>query len=89
MGPNGGHAGTGEAYSAACRRFPQLELAIRRLMHASETFCDMCLELAEAETALANVDKVPARLREARRAEWEELVDRLVREIEAALRNRR
>jgi hypothetical protein len=89
MGPHGGQIVTGQAYSAACRRFPRFELAIRRMMLDSETFCDICLELAEAETALANVDKMPAGLRESRRAEWEELVGRLVREIELALYDRK
>jgi hypothetical protein len=74
-----------EALSAALRRYPQFELAIRRLMARSEAFCDMCEELAEAELALSKVDRVPSGLREARRAEWQELIDRLVAEVEAAL----
>ena len=45
----------------------------------------MCEELAEAELALSKVDRVPSGLREARRAEWQELIDRLVAEVEAAL----
>jgi len=69
------------------RRFPQFELAIRRLMDRNETFRDMCEELAEAELALSRVDAAPPPLREARRAEWQELVDRLVGEVGAAIRN--
>lgn len=54
-------------------------------MARSEAFCDMCEELAEAELVLSKVDRVPSGLREARRAEWQELIDRLVGEVEAAL----
>jgi hypothetical protein len=85
MAPQSGPTGKREAFSAALRRFPQFELAIRRLMARSEAFCDMCEELAEAEVALATVNRVAPALREARRAEWQELIDRLVAEVEAAL----
>ncbi|TIQ00305.1 MAG: hypothetical protein E5X60_05425 [Mesorhizobium sp.] len=73
------------AVSAAVRRFPQFELAIHRLMDRSESFQDMCEELGEAELALSRIDKVPPALRESRRAEWQELVDRLVGEVGAVL----
>ena len=85
MAPQSGPTGKREAFSAALRRFPQFELAIRRLMARSEAFCDMCEELAEAELALSRIDKVAPELREARRAEWQELIDRLVGEVGAAL----
>lgn len=85
MAPQSGPTGKREAFSAALRRYPQFELAIRRLMARSEAFCDMCEELAEAELALSRVDGVPSGVREARRAEWKELIDRLVAEVEAAL----
>jgi hypothetical protein len=55
-------------------------------MNRSETFCDMCEDLAEAEWALSKVLEVPPALREARRVEWQELVDRLVAEVGATLR---
>lgn len=45
----------------------------------------MCEELAEAELALSRVDEVRLELREPRRIEWQELVDRLAAEVEAAL----
>lgn len=67
------------------RRFPRFELTIHRLVDRSESFRDMCEELAEAEFALSMVDKMPPTLREARRAEWHELVDRLVGEVGAVL----
>ncbi|CAN7715275.1 hypothetical protein LJR234_006194 [Mesorhizobium amorphae] len=75
------------ATTAATRRFPQFELAIRRLMDRSESFRDMCEELADAEFALSRVDEITPELRGARRAEWQELVDRLVGEVGAALLN--
>ena len=76
-----------KAVSAAVRRFPQFELAIHRLMERDESFRDMCEELAEAELALSRVDTVPPTLREARRAEWQDLVQRLVGEVKAAVMN--
>lgn len=76
-----------EAFSAAIRRFPDFELPIRRLIETDETFREICEELAEAECALSAVDSAPAPLREARRAEWHELVDRLISEVEAAIRS--
>ncbi len=45
----------------------------------------MCEDL-EVELVLSKVDKVPPALHEERRAEWQELVDRLVAEVGAALR---
>ncbi|TIX44468.1 MAG: hypothetical protein E5V36_09780, partial [Mesorhizobium sp.] len=73
------------AVSAAVRRFPQFELTIHRLMERSEGFLDMCEELAEAELALSRIDKIPPALREPRRAEWQELVERLIGEVGAVL----
>ncbi|MER8900793.1 hypothetical protein [Mesorhizobium sp. M0772] len=76
-----------QAVSAAVRRFPQFEPTIPRLMDQSESFRDICEELADAASALSKVDEAPPALREARRAEWQELVDRLVKEVGAELRN--
>jgi hypothetical protein len=60
-------------------------LAIRRLIEMDESFRDICEELADAELALAQVDNLPIAVREARRAEWQELVDRLAGELHAAI----
>lgn len=76
-----------EAFAAAKRRFPDFELPIRRLIETDENFRDICEELAEAEYALSTVESAPAASRSARRAEWQELVDRLIGEVEAALRS--
>jgi hypothetical protein len=86
MEPRGGPTGRERGYAVAVRRFPQAEFAIRKLMSRSESFCDMCEELAEAEFALSKVPGTPPELCEARRSEWQELVDRLVAEVRTALR---
>lgn len=75
-----------EALLSALRRFPELELKIRRMIAADQTFRDMCEELAEAEAALSRVEQLPLPVREARKAEWQEITERLTREIDAALR---
>jgi hypothetical protein len=76
-----------KAALTAIRRFPHFELPIRRLIEADETFREICEELAEAEIALGTVTSMPASLREARQAEWQDLVDRLAGEVEAAIRS--
>jgi hypothetical protein len=86
MATRNGSTGREQAFSAAVRRFPHAEFAIRRLMNRSEAFCDMCEDLAEAEWALSNVPATPPAIREARKVEWQELVDRLVAEVGTALR---
>lgn len=83
-----GQTGSRAALSAALRRYPLFELAIRRLMVADEGFRDICEELAEAELALSKVDDLPPQLRDARRAEWRELVDRLDGELRMMVESR-
>jgi hypothetical protein len=78
--------GREQAFSAAARRFPQAEFTIRKLMNRSEAFRDICEELAEAEWALAHIPEKPAALHQARKIEWQELVDRLTAELATALR---
>jgi hypothetical protein len=73
------------ALLAAIRRYPECELAIRRLIETDEPFRDICEELAEAEQALSKVDYLPDFSREARRAEWQEIVDRLAGELKLVL----
>ncbi|WP_157016734.1 hypothetical protein [Mesorhizobium xinjiangense] len=80
-----GLTGKQAALSAVVSRYPQFELTIRRLFGADESFRDICEELADAERALANVDELPIALREARRMEWQELVDRLAEEARTAI----
>ena len=83
-----GHTGKRAGLSAALRRCPEFELTIRRLIVADEGFRDICEELADAELALSKVNDLPAKLREARRTEWQELVDRLAGELKSAVEGR-
>ena len=87
MSTRDGSSDRHRAVSAAVRRYPQFELTIHRLMDRSESFRDICEELADAELALSKVDQAPPALREARRTEWQELIDRLVGEVGAAVLN--
>jgi hypothetical protein len=80
-----GRIGRQTALLAAIRRYPECELAIRRLIETDEPFRDICEELAEAEWALSKVDYSPDVSREARRAEWQEIVDGLAGEMKLAL----
>jgi hypothetical protein len=76
----------GRGYLAAVRRFPNSEFVIRRLASHSETFRDICEELAEAETVLSTVCEEARDIDASRKQEWQELVDRLVAEVAASLR---
>jgi hypothetical protein len=81
-----GRIGRQTALLAAIRRYPDCELAIRRLIETEEPFRDICEELAEAERALSKVADLPVLSREARRVEWQEIVDRLAGEMKAVLK---
>jgi hypothetical protein len=74
-----------EGLDAMIRRFPDRAAEIESLSYRSESFRDMCDELASLEVALARVDFEPPEHRESRRAEWEELMKRSLTEIERAL----
>jgi hypothetical protein len=86
MAARGLPAGTARGLSSAVRRFPEAEFVIRRLVSRSETFRDICEELADAEFALSKVPATPPELCEARKLEWQEMVDRLIGEVAIALR---
>lgn len=75
---------TGEG--AALRRFPGERQTIEKLLAGNGDFCDMCEELAEAESALLSAEALPPDVREARIAEWTASIDRLVGEIARAMR---
>ncbi|MBZ9792087.1 hypothetical protein K9B32_18475 [Rhizobium sp. 3T7] len=75
--------------SSVLRRFPEREFTIRRMMETDQTFLDLCEELAVAEAALSNVDQLPPAIRSERRIEWQDLVDRLAKEIDGALQQKR
>lgn len=58
------------------------------MIMADQNFRDMCEELAEAEAALSRADQLPLPIRAARKAEWQDLVERLAREVDAALQEK-
>ena len=73
------------AFSAALSRFPGHAQEIETLIGLNESFRDMCDELAEADTTLARIDRVPATAREARILECKDWIERLTKEIGEAL----
>jgi hypothetical protein len=78
-----------EGLLAAVRRFPERQTAIETLAGRNEDFRSLCVDLADAETALAGWQASTAAVREARCAEYRSLVEDLAREVEAALRTGR
>src|SRR4026209_1518774 len=72
--------------AAAVRKFPSHAKLIEELMIRSESFRELCEDLAEAERVLAATDQTPAMLRCGRRAECRGWVESLTNEIECTLR---
>jgi hypothetical protein len=70
---------------AAIAHFPDRGHAIEELARRDEEFLLLCADLAEAEAALARWERSDAPVREARCAEYRELVQDLAVEIEAKL----
>jgi hypothetical protein len=77
--------GMDEGVLAAVRRFPERQRAIEVLAASDESFQSACADLAQAEAALAGWQASTAAVREARCAEYRDLVEDLAREIEAGL----
>ena len=86
MATNGDVTRMAQGFSAAVARFPQAGFTIRRLMRTRDEFLDLCADLADAERAFADAEKMPPPLREDRQREWQELIDRLIAEIDAVLK---
>ena len=78
-----------EGVLAAVRRFPGRRRAIETLAASDESFQSLCVDLADAETALAGWQVSTAAVREVRCAEYRSLVEDLAREVEAALAAKR
>ncbi len=74
-----------EGVLAAVRRFPEWQRAIETLAGRDENFRSLCVDLADAEAALVGWQASTAAVREARCAEYRDLVEDLAREVEAAL----
>jgi hypothetical protein len=65
--------------------FPGRSAQVRELAGRNQDFRDMCQELGEAEAALSRIESVPPSSRAERLEECRGWIDRLVREMEAAL----
>jgi len=77
------------AVQAAIARFPDRGHAIEELALADEGFQSLCEDFAEAQAAIVHWEQSSSPVREARCAEYRELVRELAAEIEAELdRNR-
>ena len=77
--------GMDEGVLAAVRRFPARRQAIETLAASDERFRSVCVDLADAEAALAGWQVSTATVREARCTEYRSLVEDLARELETAL----
>jgi hypothetical protein len=74
------------ALAAAEVRFPDKAGKIQELFQTNEAFRNMCEDLVAAVEALAHLEGFQEKVRDARREEYEGLVDALVWEIGEALR---
>ena len=70
---------------AAMAHFPDRGHAVEELARRDEEFLLLCADLAEAEAALGRWERSDTPVREARCAEYRELVRDLAVEVEAAL----
>ena len=74
-----------EGVLAAVRRFPERRRAIEALAAKDEGFRSLCVDLADAEAALAGWRASTAAVHEARCAEYRDLVEDHAREVGAAI----
>jgi hypothetical protein len=85
MGTRSGDIIGSAGLCAVLRRFPEKQALVKRKFTLDESFRAMCDDLEAAEGALSVVDRLPDHLRVTRRAEYDEVIQSLVDEIEAAL----
>jgi hypothetical protein len=76
-----------EGLAAAIRRLPDYARAIEEQARQSQSFRDLCEDLAVAERSLALAESAPAEVRNERRVEWSFWTGTLTREIEETLRS--
>ena len=75
-----------EGVLAAVRHFPARQRAIETLAASDESFQSICIDLADAEAALAGWQASTAAVRDARCAEYQSLIEDLAREVEMVLK---
>ena len=73
------------AVQAAIACFPDRGHAIEEVARTEDSFRSLCEDFAEAQAALERWERSPSSVREARCAEYRELVRDLAVEIEAEL----
>jgi len=73
------------AVMAAIARFPDRGHAIEKLARTDEDFRGLCADLADAKAALVRWEHSSAPVKEARCAEYRDLVRDLAAELEATL----
>ena len=86
MGTKSGEVVESAGAYTVLRLFPERRVLVKQLLTRDESFRAMCDDLAAAESALGAVDRLPEHIRSGRRAEYEELAQSLVTEIEMTLR---
>ncbi len=75
--------------AAAIRWFPSQKEAIEERAACDESFCSICEDLADAESALEKLENSQFPKCDQRRSEYLELVHSLAKEIAAALSRER
>jgi len=70
----------------ACRLLPAIASKVERLAESSESFRDLCDDLAAAELALTRLSKLPDAAADQRLAECEGWIVSLTAEIDEAVR---
>jgi hypothetical protein len=75
--------------TAVLRRYPERSLRIQHLYVSDETFRELCSDLAAAERAIKAAEDLPDPIRSERRAEFAEMTNYLVSEIERAISKQR
>jgi hypothetical protein len=76
-----------ERVLAAARRFPGRQSDVEELAARDEEFRLLCIDFADAETALRHWEASPSQVRQQRCAEYRMLIEDLAGEIETALRS--
>ncbi|KQV83345.1 hypothetical protein [Rhizobium sp. Root1220] len=85
MGSNSDNSAPSSGLTSALAIFPAQSRQIEDLFESDEGFRGICEDLADAQTALRQIARLPDEIRDSRRLEYKELVEGLAAEIEEAL----